>query len=595
MEISNNNESQNKIAANEIKDISRIVKLCTCGFLLIGLSFWLSAQAASSSRLISTTVKQFLAVFIVAFGVFISVTMRRFFDVVKKQVGQNQFLQMMVGVLKSDWIKAFALLACPYAIPFYAFITYLNQCIRKFRGIDDQKNYAGITLLESNYFTKNASRQFSELLKLNWTTIVTKAYIMGILLFILNVAAEKSIYLMLIYIGEAFEGISLDPWPKAFLVLALWYITGLCGFMLPPVPGPPLYLFGGVVVTKSFMATSPVGDDTGYWTGIIVTMCASLCLKLNACSFEQKLIGEGLSSSNWVLTTVGVHTAFIRGVEKILGEKGISMGKVAILCGGPDWPTSVLCGLLKLDLLPIMVGTLPIIFLIAPTVLTGAFSLKDDDEYKMIAATLLMVTLVICMGLGVWAGYAVQCVLDKHPNLLTIPLLKNKELDWIDYKESVKMDKYLVLCNWKSLPTSLQGLLIFGLLVMNYSMFLFTWYDTQCFGSFTILNKSSDFGVKSDQIRLIEPLGYVSLGFFFGAYFIYKIANYFLDSISEEELKLLDEKFEKPEEKQKWEGQLSARILACENLMKEFQPEDYLYYLNNNKKIECTGIELTPV
>lgn len=593
MEISNNKESQKKIAENEIEDISRIVKMASCGFLLIGLSFWLSAQTASSSRLISTTVKQFLAVFIVVFAVFIAVTMRRFFEVVKKQVGQNQFLQMMVGVLKSDWIKAFALLACPYAIPAYAFITFLNQCVRKLRGIDDQKNYNGIALLETTWITKNASRQFSELLLLNWTTIITKAYIMGILLFILNVAAEKAIYLMLIYIGEFFDSIDLAAWPKTFLVITLWYLVGLIGFMLPPVPGPPLYLFGGVVVTKAFMATSD--DDTGYWTGIIVTIFLSLILKLNACAFEQKLIGERLSTSNWVLTAVGVHTAFIRGVEKILGEEGLSIGKIAILCGGPDWPTSVLCGLLKLDLMPIMIGTTPIIFLIAPTVLTGAFSLKDDEQYNMIASTLLLVTLVIMMGLGVWAGYAVQCVLDKHPFLLTIPLIKNRDLDWIDYKESVKMDKYLSLCNWKTLPTYLQGLMAFGLLVMNYAMFLFTWYDTQCFGVFTILTPSKSFGVEPGQIRLIEPLGYVSLGFFFTAYIIYLVVNYFLDSISEEELKQLDEKFTKPEEKQKWEAMIDVKIMECEKAMKEHQPDDYLYYLNFNKKINCQDIELVPI
>ncbi len=39
-----------------------------------------------------------------------------------------------------------------------------------------------------------------------------------------------------------------------------------------------------------------------------------------------------------------------------------------ILTGGPDWPTSVLCGVLRLPLIPIQIGTSPIIIPVALTV-----------------------------------------------------------------------------------------------------------------------------------------------------------------------------------------------------------------------------------
>jgi hypothetical protein len=50
------------------------------------------------------------------------------------------------------------------------------------------------------------------------------------------------------------------------------------------------------------------------------------------------------------------------------------MAKVSILVGGPDWPTSVMCGIMGLPLLPVLVGTLPVALLIIPTVLSGSFT-----------------------------------------------------------------------------------------------------------------------------------------------------------------------------------------------------------------------------
>lgn len=95
-----------------------------------------------------------------------------------------------------------------------------------------------------------------------------------------------------------------------------------------------------------------------------------------------------------------------------LNDENASIRKCAILVGSPDWPTSVLCAvsdkyyqfydviekllsnlrcshfcfaieIMGLDLFPVLWGTLPVIFLIVPTVLAGSFaymgSLRTDD------------------------------------------------------------------------------------------------------------------------------------------------------------------------------------------------------------------------
>jgi hypothetical protein len=69
---------------------------------------------------------------------------------------------------------------------------------------------------------------------------------------------------------------------------------------------------------------------------------------------------------------VGIHTPFIQGIKVLLDKPGLSMPKVFILCGGPDWPTSVLAGILKLSLMQCLIGTLPCFFLSSATVIAGA-------------------------------------------------------------------------------------------------------------------------------------------------------------------------------------------------------------------------------
>ena len=70
---------------------------------------------------------------------------------------------------------------------------------------------------------------------------------------------------------------------------------------------------------------------------------------------------------------------------------------VSILIGMPDWPTSVLCGIMGLPLIPILIGTLPILLLQAPTLLIGFFTYmsqlktSDDESGKEVISYYLVV------------------------------------------------------------------------------------------------------------------------------------------------------------------------------------------------------------
>ena len=94
----------------------------------------------------------------------------------------------------------------------------------------------------------------------------------------------------------------------------------------------------------------------------------------------QKLIGEVFGKSVAIRQVVGVNSEAIRAMRVVLSEPKFTMNKVFILVGGPDWPVSVLCGILGLNQIPILIGTIPVIILVAPTVFCGSFAYMGSME-----------------------------------------------------------------------------------------------------------------------------------------------------------------------------------------------------------------------
>lgn len=102
-------------------------------------------------------------------------------------------------------------------------------------------------------------------------------------------------------------------------------------------------------------------------------------LKLTACALQQKCIGQRLSRNKWVLQTVGVTSLFTQGIRQLLQEKRLTLAKISILCGGPDWPTSVLAGILKIAMIPNLIGTLPCFLLSSSSVIAGAMMSRKKE------------------------------------------------------------------------------------------------------------------------------------------------------------------------------------------------------------------------
>src|SRR5690606_20034044 len=137
--------------------------------------------------------------------------------------------------------------------------------------------------------------------------------------------------------------------------------------------------------------------------------------------------------------------------------------KVTILVGGPDWPTSVISGVLRMKLASMLLGSLPVLFLIAPCVVAGAFLLKSNEGGFWSNGSTIM--------LGV--AFAVQSValLGAFHYIEEIATSKKEELEkWPNDEVVLAMDKLAAkrfrqrkhAGSWIFLPKWLRSLVLIG-------------------------------------------------------------------------------------------------------------------------------------
>ena len=238
------------------------------------------------------------------------------------------------------------------------------------------------------------------------------------------------------------------PWPITSL---LFILIGLVMFLLPVVPGPVVYLTCGVLVVPTMeyqlggrpvepacpplpgmganateaLALALLGganatnlptpfcdeatrdcpygprSEIPFWIGAAWANVISYSLKLVAHILQQKLIGETLGSRVGIRAMVSPNSRLMKAIRILLSQPGISMAKVSIMCGGPDWPTSVICGFLKLRLCNLLLGLTPMFLMTVPTTLTGAFLNPPLPAYKSIANFLFLIVLFVQLIFGV--------------------------------------------------------------------------------------------------------------------------------------------------------------------------------------------------
>lgn len=270
-------------------------------------------------------------------------------------------LRAMCAAYERTLEALFVVTSSPIVVPALLLLSALNQRARRAACFAHTKPFADAAE-RADWVTAFARAKLAWMRTWAWTTVLTFAVYWGMAYVTLQVVISRFTVLFLSWlIDPGCDGLGV------YAVTGIILAVGLVMFLLPPVPGMPIYLAGGILITAK-------GHARFGAPGVIAYCCAvMLALKMLACTVQQKVFGERLGGYVAVRQLCAVNSDTTRVMRLILAEPGLSPPKVAILLGGPDWPTSVLCGILGLPLGSILFGTLPIVVVIVPAVLAGAF------------------------------------------------------------------------------------------------------------------------------------------------------------------------------------------------------------------------------
>lgn len=322
----------------------------------------------------------------------------------------------------------------------------------------------------------------------NWPSVVTKVYVIGMCM-ISSPVAPLLLNIFLSWMSEQLKHLTLP------VLAAAIYSVGVVMFLLPPVPGAPVYLFGGILISGKGMKDGwpgEPGDMEGFWFGTCVSLLCCWLMKLSSTLMLQKCVGQMLGSRTFVRSAVGVHKPVIRAIEMVLRRRGCSVGKVLILCGGPDWPTSVLAGVLRMTAVQCMLGTAPVFFYVAPFCLTGSFYVVKEKGVFWENLSNLMLTTTAVMTIGMWAliVLVIQVTMTRESEELKRDKEEYVELEWMDHRAS-EISKHCEI-GWYDIPCCIRHPLSLGCLGMVVVGNTFYWFSEACLGTFEVTTPISD-------------------------------------------------------------------------------------------------------
>ena len=307
----------------------------------IAMGLWIVVQVAGAARELSAMVMTFSTVsFIVAIMLLGSTV--GWTNIADELYSVPLFASIVSAA--TDWgldvLKA-VMISSPVILlgVMYLAVSAVNQSVRRLgfgKPMESEEERASM-------LTAAAVAQLREMRGWKWTSILTTIHWWIIAVMSLVVLAGTFTVVFLSWVRVALHGSSL------LAVYLVFFLVGLAMFLNPFIPGLPVYLTGGILLTGPSFQDAFGGDDAyprSYALAVTVAVFCCFGIKLSAVVMQQKAIGEQLGKRVWVRSLVNVNSITMRAIRRILLTPGLSLAKVCILVGGPDWPVSVTTGIL---------------------------------------------------------------------------------------------------------------------------------------------------------------------------------------------------------------------------------------------------------
>jgi uncharacterized membrane protein YdjX (TVP38/TMEM64 family) len=461
-------------------------------------------------------------------------------QLLKDYAESNPFAKSGVKILQSDWMRAILVGGLNVFIPAAYMLDMVRQRLRECFGeakppLDPSDRSSRFRL------TEEGSRLMMGLRAWNWSSILTKVCILGEL-FVALVVGAKMTFVLLSWANTELAASGLD----FGLVAVLAFVVGLMMFLCPIVPGTAVYLFSGVVLGHLGQQANGPGFVWGYIVAVIISAIA----KHIACC-GQYLIGFAAGRSVKVQQFVGVDKVETRALEKVLNARGFALGKVCVLVAGPDFPTSVMCGILKLSVPQMLIATTPVILVsIVPQCLVGALLTKehgDNGVSGMISTAAQSLAAIAQASAWLAFSYYIMQTIQTDRTLGDFRE-EHRAVAELTKREEAYVRKYQEVSDWERMSSGRndkRALILSAMVLMLLSGFMvatdFMLTEKFIFRKFSITDRIDDWtppdGLRNNAFNLVMlPMGPICLCLVFIAAVLHVAYGKLLSSAARAEL-----------------------------------------------------------
>jgi hypothetical protein len=332
---------------------------------------------------------------------------------------------------------------------------------------------------------------------------------------VLSVIVAKVVVVFLTWLNLVLKPVPIGA------VLLIFLLTGIAMFLIPVIPGVPVYVCAGVLIPTALMSEEEIRDTTSahaptsWWSGLLLGSMLAVSLKFCAIVIQQEGIGRFLGARKSVRATVGVNSTLMRAARFVLTRPGCSFSKSMLLCGGPDWPTSVITGILKLSCVSMLVGSLPVVFVILPSVGSGAcLMMKKRPGWEVWADLVTM----LAIGSQVGASIGVAAVIDRATStfaheIAQLPL--DTEVAALDEQQAAYARAWRDASDWRRpshpLPAKLVAIAAAAVGMLGCHLAVLT----RCFVRVSVADEFDGPPLFSNPLRVVNGLkGWAVVGSF---------------------------------------------------------------------------------
>jgi hypothetical protein len=293
------------------------VKIALIMFLVGVFGIWVATGIAAAGVTLSNSISLISLVLMAELSLFVTGVLGM--EHVKAQLMAIPLFKSMASTAESDWLKALIFITAFPFLAIYIAVNFMRQCCFLYLFGVVQK----LTLRprsEAPGILPNATtKMLGNMRNWQWSSVLVKMCYLSIFYFTCIIGVGRITTVFFSWLNEQLSTMEYIP------MVSLFIAFGVSLFLLPPVPGVPVYIIGGITVVEA-------GEDDfgGFVPSVIVCVLICLFIKLSAVAMQQKMIGEKLSDSVTVRALVGVNDIQIRAVRHILMRPGLNLAKVCI-------------------------------------------------------------------------------------------------------------------------------------------------------------------------------------------------------------------------------------------------------------------------